>query len=120
MNNTKLDFPAIMSDGRSLTDYRSACILDIGSIVSKSDGERIFTNDLYPKSLKYRNFIQDNGLQIMKGINNDLSRYTTCTTCPDYTIIAPKMGQGCGDNMCTVMPIDEMGMGMMNDSIEPY
>ena len=42
MNNTQLDFPAIMSDGRSLTDYRSSCLLDLGSIVSKEDGEKLF------------------------------------------------------------------------------
>ena len=120
MNNTKLDFPAIMSDGRALTDYRSSCILNIGSVLSKSDGDRIHPNNLYAKSLDYRNFLQDNGLDIMKGINDDLFKYTTCTTCPDYATIGPKIAQACDDNKCTVMPIDESGMGMINESIQPY
>ena len=39
MNNTQLDFPAIMVK-ESLTDYRSSCLL-VGRIVSKEDGEKI-------------------------------------------------------------------------------
>uniref|UniRef100_A0A6C0CWC2 Uncharacterized protein n=1 Tax=viral metagenome TaxID=1070528 RepID=A0A6C0CWC2_9ZZZZ len=121
MNNTKLDFPAIMSDGRSLTDYRSSCLLDLGSIVSKEDGEKIYTDNLYAKSLEYRNFLQNNGTQILSGIHNKLDKYYKCTNCPDYTTVYPKLLQVCGDNSnCTVMPVDEMGLGLVNQSKSLY
>lgn len=121
MNNTQLDFPAIMSDGRSLTDYRSSCLLDLGSIVSKEDGEKIISKDLFAKSLDYRNFLQNNGLKIINGINNKLQENYTCTTCPDYTTVAPRLLQVCGERGdCTVMPLDENGNGMMNLSEKLY
>ena len=122
MNNTPLDFPAIMSDGRSLTDYRSSCLLDLGSIVSKDDGQRIISGEnLFAKSLDYRNFLQNNGLKIMQGINKNLKDNYTCTTCPDYTTVAPKLLQVCsGNGNCTVMPVDENGLGMVNMSEKLY
>lgn len=122
MNNTPLDFPAIMSDGRSLTDYRSSCLLDLGSIVSKDDGQRIISGgNLFAKSLDYRNFLQNNGLKIMQGINKNLKDNYTCTTCPDYTTVAPKLLQVCsGNGNCTVMPVDENGHGMVNMSEKLY
>ena len=121
MNNTKLDFPAIMSDGRSFTDYRSSCLLDLGSVVSKSDGEKIYPNNLYAKSLDYRNFLQNNGLEILDGIHNKLDDYYKCTNCPDYTSVYPKLIQVCGVNSnCTVMPVDESGLGVVNESQSLY
>ena len=121
MNNTKLDFPAIMNDGRPLTDYRSSCLLDLGSIVSKEDGQKISGGDIFAKSLDYRNFLQNNGLKIMQGIHNKLQENYTCTTCPDYTSVAPKLLQVCERRgNCTVMPVDENGLGMINMSEKLY
>ena len=59
MNNTELDFPAIMNDGRLFTDYRSSCILNAPSIQLDS--------------LTYRNTLQNNAEQLIKNISKGIN-----------------------------------------------
>ena len=59
-NNKYFDCPALMSDGRIMTDYRSSNTVN--------DMIRISNNTL--SSYDYRNFLTNNATNIMK-INND-------------------------------------------------
>jgi hypothetical protein len=67
-NNKYFDCPALMSDGRLMTDYRSSNTLN--------DMIRISNNTL--SSYEYRNFLTNNASNIMK-INNDyISNKNSC------------------------------------------
>jgi len=101
MNNTNLDFPAIMNDGRALTDYRSSCIQNINSIELDS--------------LTYRNRLQANGQDIIDETNRRLEEYVKCTDCPDYSIIEPSIIQSCNSNKCTFTQLSSYGLGVVND-----
>lgn len=114
MNNTPLDFPAIMSDGRALTSYVSSGLVNRDSFVSLLDGQRIGPNDLYAKSLNFRENLQDSGSEIMKNNQGNLLKYISCTNCPDYRIAEPSLETNCGIQQCTYRQISEDGFGLIN------
>ena len=119
MNNTPLDFPAIMSDGRSLTSYVSSGFgLNHTSIVSLSDGSRIYPDDLYAKSLDFREKLQKGGSEIIKNNHSNLLKYISCTNCPDYRIAEPSLETNCGIQQCTFRQISEDGVGLINSNTE--
>tara|TARA_Y100001958_G_scaffold158540_1_gene156732 strand:- start:6143 stop:6499 length:357 start_codon:yes stop_codon:yes gene_type:complete len=116
MNNTPLDFPAIMSDGRALTSYVSSGLINSDSFVSLSDGSRIYPNDLYAKSLDFRNKLQESGSEIIKNNQSNLLKYISCTNCPDYRIAEPSLETNCEIQQCTFRQINEDGIGLINSN----
>jgi hypothetical protein len=102
MNNTELDFPAIMNDARALTDYRSSCVNNLNSIEMDS--------------LTYRNTLQENGMNQIREERKRIEEYMTCKSCPDYTIIEPNIIQSCNERHCDYQSIHKNGLGLINDN----
>lgn len=70
-NNKHLDCPAIMSDGRTFTDYRPSSTVD--------DMIRLSNNVM--SNFEYRQFLTNNGDSIMKINNKYLENKLGCGDC---------------------------------------
>ena len=84
-NNKYFDCPALMSDGRLMTDYRSSNTLN--------DMIRISNNTL--SSYEYKNFLVNNASNIMK-INNDY--ISNKNSCPSAELITVPFSNVCSYN----------------------
>ena len=104
-NNKYFDCPALMSDGRLMTDYRSSNTLN--------DMIRISNNTL--SSYEYRNFLTNNATNIMK-INNDY--ITNKNSCNSSEVITVPFSNVCSYN--TQVGVrnktnDPLGIGLKNE-----
>jgi len=106
MNNTKLDFPAIMNDARLFTDYRSSCVLNARGI-----GVNILQNGM--TSMDYRNNLQTNADKYMKNINTRYEKLINCTNCPDYSVVDPIITSSCDENKCIYESSNDIGIGLV-------
>lgn len=84
-NNKYFDCPALMSDGRIITDYRSSNTLN--------DMIRISNNTL--SSYEYRQFLTNNAVDIMK-VNNDY--LMNKNSCPSGKLVTVPFNKVCSYN----------------------
>jgi len=104
-NNKYFDCPALMSDGRLMTDYRSSNTLN--------DMIRISNNTL--SSYEYRNFLTNNASNIMK-INNDY--ISDKNSCKSGRLITVPFSNVCSYNtqvgVCSKTN-ERLGIGLKNE-----
>ena len=104
-NNKYFDCPALMSDGRIMTDYRSSNTLN--------DLIRISNNTL--SSFEYRQFLTNNADNIMK-INNDY--VTNKNSCSSGELITVPFNKVCSYNtqvgVCNNTN-QRLGIGLRNE-----
>ena len=103
-NNKYFDCPALMSDGRIMTDYRSATTLN----------DMIRLNNKTLSSYDYRNFLTHNAESIMK-INNDF--ITEKNSCKSGKLVEVPFARVCeyNTNVCECTKTNQrMGLGLMN------
>ena len=100
-DNFHLDFPAIMSDGRQFTDFRSSCAIN--------SPEKNMT------TYEYRQFLKHNAVKIMNNMENIQGYVAECKTCSDYSIVEPSLGLTCNSSNCNSQIIDDNGIGLYID-----
>ena len=102
-NNKYFDCPALMSDGRIMTDYRSATTLN----------DMIRLNNKTLSSYDYRQFLIHNGESIMK-INDN---FITQNSCDSGQLVEVPFAKVCNYNteIGTCSKTNQrMGLGLMN------
>lgn len=81
MNNAiyNHDCPALMSDGRIVTDYEQSCSLN----------NRIQNQNGITNAYDYKLFLQQNGMQVQRQIRDFYNQKNSCTSCGGYYIADP-------------------------------
>ena len=70
-NNKYFNCPALMSDGRTFTDYRSSCVVD----------QNILHQNKIKSSYEYRQFLINNASNFMNKNNELNNKKNSCETC---------------------------------------
>ena len=102
-DNFNFNFPAIMSDGRQFTDYRSNCTLNKMSEQMSSQ--------------EYKNYLIDNTEQILSNQSKISEELMDCKLCSDYSIVPPFLSLNCNGNKCTSFVTNPDGIGIARSSI---
>jgi hypothetical protein len=97
-DNFHLDFPAIMSDGRQFTDFRSSCFMN--------SPERNMS------TFEYREYLKNNAVKIMTNMENIQGYVAECKTCSDYSIVEPSLALTCNSSNCTSNIMNDNGIGL--------
>ena len=97
-DNSSLDFPARMSDGRQFTDYRSNCFMNKKSLGMTSQ--------------EYKNYMINNGDRIINNEHNILNTLMKCNQCSDYSIVPPYLAVECNKDSCNEFIHNPNGVGI--------
>jgi len=97
-DNFHLDFPAVMSDGRQFTDFRSSCLMN--------------SPEKNMSTFEYRQYLTKNAVEIMGNMQNIQGYVAKCKTCSDYSIVEPSLALTCNSSNCTSQILDNSGVGM--------
>lgn len=101
-DNFNLDFPAIMSDGRQFTDYRSNCTLNKMSEQMSSQ--------------EYKDYLINNTEQILSNQSKITEQLMGCKSCSDYSIVPPFLSLNCDGDKCTTFVNNPDGIGIARSS----
>lgn len=96
-DNHFMDFPAIMQDGRLFTDYKSSCVMN-----ALSQGMTSF---------EYRNFLTQNGQQILQNNTKLVNEIAGCKQCGGYSVVPPFVAVTCDQDQCIQSVKSPMGVG---------
>ena len=97
-DNYFMDFPAIMSDGRPFTDYKSSCVMN-------KDG-------IGMTSFEYRNYLTQNAEKIMKNNTKLLHELAGCGECSDYSVVPPYVVMSSDESKCIQRMRSPEGLGV--------
>jgi hypothetical protein len=97
-DNYFMDFPAIMQDGRSYTDYKPSCVMNKDSIGMTS--------------FEYRNFLTRNADKIIQNNTKLLNELGGCGQCSDYSVVPPYVVMSCDKDNCIQHMRSPNGLGM--------
>lgn len=106
-NNKFLNCPALMSDGRTFTSYKSSCFLN-NKLKKQSETK---------SSYAYRQYLINNANSILSGINNNVLQKNGCK--PNCNV-GPMPSQTCTFNSITKScgPVNFGGIGVNNGAVK--
>ena len=102
-NNNYTDCPALMSDGRFITNYKPNC--EMNKSISNVFDKKPMT------SWEYTYYLTNESGKAQKYINNSYQQSYGCTAYP-YEIIKPELKQDCNTDNCVINTINKGGMGI--------
>jgi len=102
MDNIQYDFPARMSDGRFMTDYRPNCTMN--GVLQKG-----------MSSFQYRTYLTNYSDRILGDINSLNNSLYKCNSCVGTVPVEAKYEQSCDVNgVCGLNMVNPMGIGTKN------
>ena len=98
-DNFNNDFPARMSDGRFMMDFRTNCMLNTLRKEKMSAWE-------------YRTHLINNAEKIMEETNQKNEGLYGCQECHRTVLPSPNAKQVCNESGCEIVEVDPSGLGL--------
>ena len=102
-NNNYEDCPALMSDGRFITNYKPNCTMN--NTISKLFDTKPLT------SWEYTYYLTNEAGKVNDFVDGQYNKTYGCTAYP-YKIIEPELKQDCNTDNCVIRNVNPPGMGI--------
>ena len=102
-NNNYKDCPALMSDGRFITNYKPNC--EMNNTISTLFDNKPLT------SWEYTYYLINKAGKVHDFVNDQYNKQYGCTAYP-YKIIDPELKQDCNTDNCVIRNVNPKGMGI--------
>jgi len=104
-NNNYKDCPALMSDGRFITNYKPNCEMN-------KNIERTFKNNVPMTSWEYKYHLTNKSDNILNNMDNDYNSIYGCSGYSGYDIPGPRLKQDCQLDNCIINKVNNNGIGI--------